>query len=424
MNKKVFALFCALAMLIAAIPCTYADTFVNQAFVGTYLSAGATESNYGMLNILSCDENSISVDFKFIKNDNQQLIYTFSPGTMSDNKGLVRFTVKYADGRFVSNGTMKLTLDAWCVKISCDSDQGQHLFDGTMKPQFDLKPYELPSGSNTTTTTPNITMNPGVSVVLNSQKVNFSDDVHPIIINDSTYVPLRSMFDSMGINVYWDQFKKSDILNAQSITCTKNDTIVQFMRTFNDSGSNVWTLTKWVGENTDSSKFTRINIADLQPTIIGEYSYIPLRVVSEAFGAYVGWDDSTRTVTIDCDTSNSFKYDKELIGKIEDFSQDIATGYITDDFSEVVSNPTPYFSPQAKFYKYNAVDRWGNVVLNVIYGGYIDVFPVEADESAEEIDVNPDVTDETESNKIIEESDTNESIVTETESEYVDDGIG
>ena len=102
MNKKVFALFCALAMLIAAIPCTYADTFVNQAFVGTYLSAGATESNYGMLNILSCDENSISVDFKFIKNDNQQLIYTFSPGTMSDNKGLVRFTVKYADGRFIT----------------------------------------------------------------------------------------------------------------------------------------------------------------------------------------------------------------------------------------------------------------------------------------------------------------------------------
>lgn len=378
MNKKFFALICSLAMLIAAIPCVHADTFVNEAFVGTYLSAGATETNYGMLNILSCDENSVIVDFKFVKNGNQQLIYTCSPGVMNNNTGEVRFSVKYADGRFVSNGTMKITLESWCVKLSCDSDQGQHLFDGTMKPQFDLKPYEKPIGSQVIPTTPEITMNPGVTVVLNSQKIDFADGVHPIIINNSTFVPLRSMFDKMGINVYWDQFKKNDILNAQSITCTKNDTIVQFMRTLNATGANAWSLSKWVGENTDSTNFKRITITDLQPTIIGEYSYIPLRVVSEAFGADVGWDDTSRTVDIICDTANSYKYDSELIGKIEDFSQDTATSYITDDYSNVTSDATPYFSPQAKFYKYNAVDRWGNVILNVIYGGYIDVFPVDA----------------------------------------------
>ena len=191
----------------------------------------------------------------------------------------------------------------------------------------------------------------------------------------------------MGINVYWDQFKKNELLNAQSITCTKNDTIIQFMRTFNDSGNNVWTLTKWVGQNTDSVDFKRINITELQPVIIENRSYIPLRVVSEAFDATVGWLTEERRVEITCDTSNSFKYDDELIGKIEDYSLDIAKSYVTDDFTSVSADTTPYFSPQAKFYKFGAKDKWGNVVLNVIYGNYIDVFPV--DEKGEIISPTP-----------------------------------
>ena len=382
MKKKIFALL--LMMLIALTPQALADTFVNQAFVGTYLSAGATNDNYGMLNITKCDENAIAVDFRFIKNGNEQLIYTMSEGVMDEDTGKLRFSVSYSDGRFVSNGTMTVTLTDWCVKVSCDSDQGQHLFDGTMKPQFNLNPYTDPEniGSTDIPVTHSISMNPGVSVVLNGQTMTFPEGINPIIINDYTFVPLRSVFDKMGINVYWDQYKKNEILNAQSITCTKNDTIVQFMRTFNETGENVWTLTKWVGENTDSAKYTRINITDLQPTIIGNTSYIPLRVVSEAFGADVGWLGEEKIVDIICDTANEYKYDNELIGKIEDYSQDIADTYITEDYTDVTADTTPYFSPQAKFYKYSATDRWGKVTLNVIYGGYIDVFPV-TDEATE-----------------------------------------
>ena len=373
MKKKIFALL--FTMLIALMPQALADTFVNTAFVGTYLSAGATDDNYGMLNITKCDENAIAVDFRFIKNGNEQLIYTISEGVMLDDVGKLRFTVKYADGKFVSNGTMTVTLTDWCVKVSCDSDQGQHLFDGMMKPQFNLNPYAEPDNTvSDAPSTPSVSMNPGVSVVLNGETISFPEDIHPIIINDYTFVPLRSVFYKMGINVYWDQYKKNDILNAQSITCTKNDTIVQFTRTFNETGENVWTLTKWVGQNTDSDKYTRINITDLQPTIIENTSYIPLRVVSEAFGADVGWLGEEKIVDIICDTANEYKYDNDLIGKIEDYSQQIANTYITDDFTNIIADTTPYFSPQAKFYKYSATDRWGNVTLNVIYGGYIDVF--------------------------------------------------
>ncbi len=376
MKKRIFALIGALTMFISVLPQAYADTYNNSAFIGKYLSAGATASTYGELNILTCDSDSITVDFKFVKNDTQQLIYTCYEGTMNDDKGEVPFSVSYADGKFVANGKMQITLSDWNVQISCDSDR-QHLFDGTMKPQFPLNPYNTPNSGATPDTPTNMSSN--VSVVLNGKTMSFPEGIKPLIINDSTYVPLRSVFDSMGINVYWDQYKKNDILNAQQITCTKDDTIVQFMRTFNETGSNVWTLTKWVGKNTDSAEFTRINITDLQPTIIGNSSYIPLRVVSESFGAEVGWLHEDRIVDIVCNTENAYKYDKDLIGKIEDFTQELATSYITDDYTSVVAYPTPYFSPQAKFYKYSARDMWGEVVLHIFYGGFVEVYTVTED---------------------------------------------
>ena len=379
MLKRITALICTIALLLCVAPVALADNYENTAYKGRYLSAGATSNYYGELNIHSIDDTSISVDFKFIKNGNQQLIYTCSTGTMNGDSGNLRFSVSYQSGQFVSNGTMSITLEDWGVRISCDSDQGQHLFDGMMKPEFELNPHSNNTNNETNTTpdTPDTeepVINGDVSVKLNGEMISFDDGIEPVIIDDHTYVPLRSVLGKMGINVYWDQYKKNDILNAQAITCTKNNIIVQFERTYNESGNNVWTLKKWVNDNTNSTNFKRINITELQPTIIDSRSYIPLRVVSEAFEAFVGWDAQTRTVEIECDTFNEFKYDTDTISAIEDYSPEIADSYITDDFTNVTANPTPYFSPQAKFYTYTAEDTWGKVLLHVIYGGYIDVF--------------------------------------------------
>ncbi len=383
MLKKVIALFSSIAMMIAIMPNALADNYRNSAYKGTYLSAGATDTNYGKLVIHNIDDENVSVDFEFIKNGNQQLIYTCSPGKMNGDSGSLRFSVSYSNGQFVSNGTMKITLDDWCVRISCDSDQGQHLFDGMMKPQFELNNNESPNtpgdgDPGNTPDTPEIdepVIIGDVSVELNGNRIEFEDGVEPVIINDHTFVPLRSVFGMMGINVYWDQYKKNEILNAQTITCTKNDIIVQFSRTYNETGNNVWTLNKWVGEDTSSKNFRRINITDLQPTIINNHSYIPLRVVSEAFDADVMWIHDERLVQIECDTFNEYQYSSEIISRMEDYSLEIADTYITDDFTNVIADYTPYFSSQAKFYRYTANDTWGPVELHVIYGGYIDVYP-------------------------------------------------
>lgn len=380
MKKKLTVFFAVLSLLTAIIPSAYANTFVNEAFAGSYLSAGATEDNYASLDILSCTDTSISVRFKFIKNNNEQLVYECYDGTMDDTTGTVRFNVTYQNGQYVSGGTMTLQLDTWCVKLSCESDQGQHLFDGTMIPTFTLSPYTAPSGDPVFSNP----MQQKVSVNLNGSLVQFSNGVEPVILENFTYVPLRSVFDQMGINVYWDEYQKNTILKAQTITCTKNNTIVQFARTFNESGYNVWTLTKWEGEDTSSTNKTDISITDVQPVIIGSSSYVPLRVVSEAFGAEVNWDDSTKTVLINCDTSNTSKYDPTTIAALEDYNQSIAESYITSDFTSVIPDTTPYYTVDSKFYKFDAVDQWGDVTLKIYYGQYIDVISKSAITSGSE----------------------------------------
>ena len=221
-------------------------------------------------------------------------------------------------------------------------------------------------------------MSTDLSIVLNGTKLDFSDTAKPTIIDNFTYVPLRSVFSGMGINVYWDEYQKNDLLREQFITCSKNNVIIQFSRTFNESGYNVWTLKKWTELMTSETGYESLDITTLQPVIINDRSYVPLRIISEALGAAVEWIDETRTVTIDCDTYNAYWYPTETIGAMEDFSSADARAYIPDDYSEVVPLATPYFAPSSKFYLFDAVDMYGKVQLRIFYGGYIDVLPVTA----------------------------------------------
>ncbi|MBR0366605.1 MAG: copper amine oxidase N-terminal domain-containing protein [Clostridia bacterium] len=179
----------------------------------------------------------------------------------------------------------------------------------------------------------------------------------------------------MGINVYWDEYQANAILRGQQITCTKNGTIIQFSRTHNDSGANKWTLKKWVDVSTSDTNYESIDIIEQQPIIVNDTAYLPLRVISESFGAHVNWIGSTRTVNISCDTSNTCWYDKTIIGLMEGFTQAEAQTYVPDYYSNVVPDMTPYFVPESKFYLFHATDMYGAVKVRIYYGGYIDVFP-------------------------------------------------
>lgn len=110
-------------------------------------------------------------------------------------------------------------------------------------------------------------------VILNGEQLEF--EVAPIIINSRTMVPLRSIFEAMGADVYWDA-------NSRVVTASKG--AIAVILPINSSAAVV---------NGNPC------ILDAPPRIVNGRTLAPLRLVGEAFGGRVSWDSKTKTVYID-----------------------------------------------------------------------------------------------------------------------------
>ncbi len=111
-----------------------------------------------------------------------------------------------------------------------------------------------------------------ITVVLNDSKIEF--DQTPVIVNGRTLVPLRKIFEKIGANVYWED-------KTQTITSNLNNTTIKMSIDSNILYKNEIPIT-----------------LDVPAQLINNYTMIPVRAVSEAFGANVYWEDSTQTVYI------------------------------------------------------------------------------------------------------------------------------
>jgi hypothetical protein len=370
--KKISAILSAVAIALSMASSVYAD---NSDYIGFFKATDADGVSFAELNILTCDEDSFTITFKRVKNEVEKIKYEFDEGVINeeDGTGAAKFTATLtASGATLPGNATLSFINEELVKITCVSYQDELFYEGVMKRSNDNPSESEPDGDQTPET--EIPVSDNVHININGENMEFNGEIKPRIINDSTYIPLRSILSNLGINVYWDEYDKTEILKEQLITCTKNNTILQFARTLNSSGANTWTLRKWENTTTNTPG-TNIDIIFLQPSLIENRSYIPLRIVSESFGAEVKWEASTRTVLITCDAANEYLYSSDTIAAMEDFSLAAAQTYITNDFTSVIPHATPYFAPQGKFYNFDAQDQWNEISLRIFAGGYIDVVP-------------------------------------------------
>lgn len=125
-----------------------------------------------------------------------------------------------------------------------------------------------------------------VSPVFAAPIVNLDDkqllfDIPPIIEDGHTLVPLRPLFEAMGATVLWDQ-------STQTVSATKNGTTVVLQ-----IGSTSPTINGQVKQ------------LEVSARIVNGRTLAPLRFVAEAFGASVGWESTTQTITITSSGSSS-----------------------------------------------------------------------------------------------------------------------
>lgn len=117
--------------------------------------------------------------------------------------------------------------------------------------------------------------NENVSLVVNGEKIDFSDDQEPVIQNGRTLVPFRAVFEKIGAKVDWFEDIKRCQAEYGGIT----------------AGITIGDTTVSLGEAAQIE-------SDVPAQIINGRTMVPLRILSESIGAGVDWNGTTRTITV------------------------------------------------------------------------------------------------------------------------------
>ncbi|WP_242870045.1 copper amine oxidase N-terminal domain-containing protein [Tindallia californiensis] len=113
---------------------------------------------------------------------------------------------------------------------------------------------------------------PPVSVLVNGVPVNF--DVNPINLEGRILVPLRGIFESLGVSPQWDE--KTQTVTAQ----TENIQV---------------TLPIGSKHPTVNGQVVELDVAAM---ILDGRTMVPTRFIAESLGATVDWDEASHTVVI------------------------------------------------------------------------------------------------------------------------------
>ncbi|MBV1757027.1 MAG: glucosaminidase domain-containing protein [Dethiosulfatibacter sp.] len=99
----------------------------------------------------------------------------------------------------------------------------------------------------------------------------------PLIVNDRTLVPIRFVTEEIGAEVMWDGINRT-------VSVVKGNKSV-FLR-----------IDSYLVEYNNGELH---QLSDVAPLIINDRTYVPLRLISNAFGIGIEWDEASRTVMVD-----------------------------------------------------------------------------------------------------------------------------
>ena len=132
--------------------------------------------------------------------------------------------------------------------------------------------------TGTTNTATTVIGSSVLTVKYNGEAVTFPDAQPFVDENSRTLIPVRFVAETMGAAVSWDSATQSALIAQNGITITA------------PIGSDTITVTK------DGST-SKVKM-DTQAVLANERTYVPIRFVAEALGAWVGYSDLFTTVQI------------------------------------------------------------------------------------------------------------------------------
>lgn len=121
-------------------------------------------------------------------------------------------------------------------------------------------------------------------------------EVHPLVYEGATYLPLRAIGELMGKNVNWDQTTQtvslSGVRSAPSAIGTP-EANAKSQRVSIQVCPEFTVMVDGVTRN-----FTDANGSAVYPLLYQGSTYLPLRAIGELMGKSVSWDNSTKTASL------------------------------------------------------------------------------------------------------------------------------
>lgn len=124
-----------------------------------------------------------------------------------------------------------------------------------------------------------------IRLVIDGMEISGSPS--PFIESGRTLVPARLVSEKLGAQVMWNG-------QDRTVSITKGSRSV-LLRI--DSR-----LVAYSGDGTES-----YNLTDVSPKIVGDRTFVPLRLVSNALGVGIKWDDASRTVFVDSSVTSAIE---------------------------------------------------------------------------------------------------------------------
>ncbi len=119
--------------------------------------------------------------------------------------------------------------------------------------------------------------------VVVGQQLVFQEDSGPVIMEDRLMLPLRAVSEALDATVYWfGEDKRIQIVRYDALLSLQ-------------IGNSI--MAKYQIRNGKAGAKEELKM-DVTPTILNNRTYVPLRVISEAFSSQIQWDNENRTATI------------------------------------------------------------------------------------------------------------------------------
>ena len=158
----------------------------------------------------------------------------------------------------------------------CENTSPEKPYDAVLRAVVESAQYDDDASATPVVSNPNVPVDDTIKIYVDGNRIY--SDADPVIISERTLVPIRAVAEAMGCTVNWDSYTRTVRIQRGDMTV---DVIVD----------DTTILKMWGGGVQEIH-------ADVPATIINSRTFVPIRVVSEAFGAKVDWDANTKSVII------------------------------------------------------------------------------------------------------------------------------